>query len=152
MFQIFVGTETDLTLTLDVTASDTISNVMDQIKAKSNWNLTAEVLEMVSLFFEGDHMVEDGTRTLSDYNIRDQSKIWLILKSEVSEEEDEEEEENVCASVLRLECCGLRLRMISISISISISVLLRLRLRIADCGLQLRLISGGLRCVLCCFL
>ena len=96
--QIGVTLPNGLTITLDVQASDTIHN----IKAKVSEHLVGQIRpERQRLIFADNHDLEDG-RTLSHYNIQQNSILHLATRpadvesaseSGDDDEDDDEEEE-----------------------------------------------------------
>ena len=97
-FQIGVTPPNGVTITLDVQASDTIHN----IKAKVSEHLVGQIRpEQQRLIFADNHDLEDG-RTLSHYNIQQNSILHLATRpadvesaseSGDDDEDDDEEEE-----------------------------------------------------------
>lgn len=71
--QIFVKTLQGTTITVDVNSEDTIDAVKDKIARKENLPVGEQ-----RLIFSGKQLEE--TRTLSDYNIKENATLYLLLR------------------------------------------------------------------------
>ena len=67
------------TITLDVLPSDTIDDVKFVIQSKEGIPPEEQRLDFAGKRLEDDPMSEDGGRTLSDYNVRDGSTLYVML-------------------------------------------------------------------------
>jgi len=76
-YQIYIRTLTGHTITLDVTASDTIAHIKQLILDKEGIEVEKQRLIFAS------KQLEDG-RTLSDYNIGRDATVMLVLRQQTS--------------------------------------------------------------------